>query len=175
MFLERKQSEKMREIGCANGCPQRDYITQEELNLSTVSLYALMDSCVMDALDDKKVITVDIHGAFLREDWPQDKHPGYKMFEGIMIEMICEIDPLYHKNVIWSKDCKNKFLCSRLVKAVYGTLLGVIILYNKLSKHLTDHGFVKNEYDMCTFNKKVNGEQITVQFYVDDLEVSHKK
>ena len=28
--------------------------------------------------------------------------------------------------------------------------------------------------DMCTFNKMVNGEQITVQFHVDDLEVSHK-
>ena len=27
---------------------------------------------------------------------------------------------------------------------------------------------------MCTFNKMVNGEQITVQFHVDDLKVSHK-
>ena len=57
----------------------------------------------------------------------------------------------------------------------YGTLLGAIIFYNKLSKHLTDHGFVQNEYDMCTFNKMVNGEQITVQFHVDDLKVFHKE
>ena len=27
---------------------------------------------------------------------------------------------------------------------------------------------------MCTFNKMVNGEQITVQFHVDNLKVSHK-
>ena len=27
---------------------------------------------------------------------------------------------------------------------------------------------------MCTFNKMVNSEQITIQFYVDDLKVSHK-
>ena len=33
---------------------------------------------------------------------------------------------------------------------------------------------VQNEYDMCTFNKIVNGEQIIVQFYVNDLKVSHK-
>ena len=58
---------------------------------------------------------------------------------------------------------------------MHGTLLGVIIFYNKLSKHLIDHGFVQNEYDMCTFNKMVNGEQITVQFHVDDLKVSHKE
>ena len=63
----------------------------------------------------------------------------------------------------------------KLVKALYDTLLGAIIFYNKLSKHLTDHGFTQNEYDMCTFNKMVNGEQITVQFHVDDLKVSHKE
>ena len=165
----------MKGRGCADGRPQRDYITKEESSSPTVSLYALMGSCVMDALDDRKVITVDIPGAFLRRDWPQDEHPGYIMFEGIMVEMICEIDPSYHKNVIWSKDSKKKFLFCRLIKAVYGTLLGAVIFYNKLSKHLTDHGFVQNEYDMCTFNKMVNGEQITVQFYVDDLKVSHKE
>ena len=58
--------------------------------------------------------------------------------------------------------------------AIYGTLLQAIIFYNKLSKHLTDHGLVQNKYDMSTFNKMVNGEQITVQFHVDDLKVSHK-
>ena len=96
------------------------------------------------------------------------------MFEGIMVEMICKIDPLYDKIVIWSKECKKKFLYSRLIKAVYGTLLRAIIFYNKLSKNLIDHGFVQNQYDMCTFNKMVNGEHITVQFHVDDLKVSHK-
>ena len=27
---------------------------------------------------------------------------------------------------------------------------------------------------MCTFNKMVNGDQITLQFHIDDLKVSHK-
>ena len=70
------------------------------------------------------------------------------MFEGIMAEMICEINPSYHKNVIWSKDCKKKFFYGRLVKAVYSTLLGVIIFYKKISKNIIDHGSVQNEYDM---------------------------
>ena len=66
MFLKRKQSGKMKRRGFADGCPQRDYITKEEPSLPTVSLYALMGSCVMNALDDRKVITVDIPGAFLQ-------------------------------------------------------------------------------------------------------------
>ena len=89
--------------------------------------------------------------------------------------MICKIDSSYNDKIIWSKDRKKKFLYGHLIKAVYGTLLGAMIFYNKLSKHLTDHGFVQNEYDMCTFNKMVNDEQITVQFHVDDLKVSHKE
>ena len=55
----------MKGRGCANGRPQRDYITKEESSLPTVSLYALMSSCVMNALKDRKVITVDIPGTFL--------------------------------------------------------------------------------------------------------------
>ena len=88
--------------------------------------------------------------------------------------MIYEINPSYQEKIIWSKDRKKRFLYGRLIKAVYGTLLGAIIYYNNQSKHLTDYGFVQNKYNMCTFNKMVSGEQVTVQFCVDDLNVSHK-
>ena len=82
---------------------------------------------------------------------------------------------IYHDKIIWSKDRKKKFLYGQLIKAVYGTLLRAIIFYNKLLKHLIlDHGFVQNEYDMCTFNKMMNGEQIIVQFHFDSSKVSHK-
>ena len=114
----------------ADGPSQKDYITKEELSSPNVSLYALMGSCVMDALDDRKVITIDILGAFLQGEWLQDKNLRHIMFEGIMVEMICEIDTSYHKNVIWSKDGKKKFLYGRLVKAVYNTLIGAIMFYN---------------------------------------------
>ena len=86
----------MKGRGCADGRPQRDYITKEESSSPTISLYTLMASCVMDALDDRKTITVDIPGACLQGEWPQDEHPGYIMFEGIMVGVICEIDPSYH-------------------------------------------------------------------------------
>ena len=66
MFLKRKRSGKMKGRGCANGRLQREYITKEESSSPTVSLYALMGSCLMDAMDNRKVITVDIPGAFLQ-------------------------------------------------------------------------------------------------------------
>ena len=49
-----------------------------------------------------------------------------------------------------------------------------MIFYNKLTTQLTEWGFKMNPYDECTFNKTVNGEQLTMQFHVDDLKASHK-
>ena len=75
---------------------------------------------------------------------------------------------------MWSKDRKKKFLYGPLIKAVYGTLLRAIIFYNKPSKHLIDHSFMQNKYNMCTLNEIVNDEQITIQLHVNGLKVSHK-
>ena len=89
------------------------------------------------------------------------------------MDMICKIDPSYHDKVIRSK--MDKKMCIHpAYQAVYRTLLGAIIFCNKLSKHLTNHGFIQNKHNMCTYNKMVNGEQVTVQFHVDDLIVLHK-
>ncbi len=39
---------------------------------------------------------------------------------------------------------------------------------------LEEMGFEVNPYDPCVINKMVNGIQMTVMWYVDDLKVSHK-
>ena len=73
-----------------------------------------------------------------------------------------------------ARTVKENSYTANLSKQYTGTLLGVIFFYFKFSKHLTDHGFIQNKYDMCTLNKMVNGEQEIFQFHVDDLKVSHK-
>ena len=59
-----------------------------------------MGSCLMDAVDERKVTTVNIPDAFLQGNWPQDEHPVYIMFEGIMVDMTCKINPSYHDKFI---------------------------------------------------------------------------
>ena len=118
MFLERKRSGKTKVRGCANRCPQREHITKEESSSPFESLDALMGSCLMDAMDKRKVININIPGAFLQGNWPQDERPKYIMFEIIMVDMICEINPSDHDKIIWSKDRNKKVLYSQLVKAV---------------------------------------------------------
>lgn len=51
MFLKRKRCRKIKGRGCVDVCPQQEYITKDESRSPTVSLYVLMASFVMDAID----------------------------------------------------------------------------------------------------------------------------
>jgi hypothetical protein len=127
----------------------------------------------MDAIKERKVATCDIPGAFLQADWPADRD-CYLKFEGTMVSMICDIDPKYKKNIVYGKNGRQ-YVYAKLTKAVYGTLLGAILFYQKLCQQLVHWGYESNYYDRCTFNKMVDGYQITIQFHVDDLKISHVK
>jgi hypothetical protein len=70
IFLKQKHDGTVKARGCADGRPQREYISKDDSSSPTVSIYALMASCLMDAIDERKV---DIPGAFLQADWPADQ------------------------------------------------------------------------------------------------------
>ena len=77
-------------------------------------------------------MTCDIPGAFLQADWPEDNN-CYLKFEGLMVKMICEIGPSYKKYVLTNNTTGKKRLYRKLTNAVYGTLLGAILFYQKLN------------------------------------------
>jgi hypothetical protein len=111
-------------------------------------------------------------GAFLQADWPEERD-CYLKSEDAMVSMICDIDPKYKNNIVYAKNGR-KFMYAILTKAVYSTLLGAILFYEKLTKQLIECGYDPNCYDRCTFNKMVNGNQIAIQFHVDDLKISQE-
>ena len=51
MFLKQKRCGKIKARGCANGRPQREYISKDELSSPTVSNYTLICSCLMSAIE----------------------------------------------------------------------------------------------------------------------------
>lgn len=90
--------------------------------------------------------------------------------------MICQIKPEYQKLIRVTTKRNGgikRVLVGKFTKAIYGTLLGAVIFYNKLKRILTKMRFEMNAYDECTFNKMINGYQCTIQFHVDDLKLSH--
>ena len=67
----------------------------------------------------------------------------------------------------------EKVIYVELLKALYGTLRAARLFWEKLSNKLKEWGFKINKYDPCVANNFVNGKQITIVWYVDDLKISH--
>ena len=65
MFLKRKRSLEVKARGCADGRPQREYITKIELSLPCVKTHTLFLSCIVDSFENRCVVIADIPAAFL--------------------------------------------------------------------------------------------------------------
>ena len=69
--------------------------------------------------------------------------------------------------MLYMVEIKRNIICQTNQGSMpYGTLLGAILFYEKLSKQLVDWGYEPKCYDRCTFNKMDDGNQITIQFHV---------
>ena len=53
-------------------------------------------------------------------------------------------------------------LVGKVTNAIYGTLLGAVLFFNKLKGVLTEMDFGMDNYNECTFNKMINGKQCTI-------------
>ena len=114
----------------------------------------MLTACI-DAIEGRKVVTVDIPGAFLQSDWAKDQ-PQYLKFQGQMIDIMLEIDPSLSDCVKTFKSGK-RVMYGKLNKAMYGIFLSAILFYTKLSKFLESEGFRMNPYDPCCFTQMING------------------
>ena len=170
MFLKKKRSGQIKGRGCADGRKQRAYITKEESSSPTVATEALFLTCVIDAMEKRDVVTVDVPAAFMQADM---EGPDVHMkLEGNMVRILEKIDPkLYSKYVVIENG--KSVIYVKLNKALYGTIQASLLFWKNLTKTLIEWGFEINPYDWCVANKQENGKQITIVWHVDDLKISH--
>jgi hypothetical protein len=138
----------------------------ENLSCPTVTQETVMMVLAIAAVEKRKLMTIDITGAYLECDLTDE------------MEVIMKLDPLLtrilqavDKSAVGFEDEKGVTYV-KLNKALYGTVQAALLWYKKLSGVLIADGFVANPYDACLFNKMVEGQQITVCFHVDDLLVT---
>lgn len=65
MFLKQKRCGKIKGRGCADGRKQKLYKTKEETHYPTMHIESLFLSCIIDALEKREVVTLDMPGAFV--------------------------------------------------------------------------------------------------------------
>ena len=171
MFLKRKKSGQVKGRGCADGRKQRLYVAKEDAAAPTVGTPALMISCLQDAVERRIVITLDVPGAFLQTNQPDDDEVIIR-FEGPMVDSLITIDPALYKNKIQIVRNGKKILYARAKKAIYGTVRAAYLFWLDISSNFKEWGFEPNPYDQCTVNKMFGEHQCTIQWHVDDLKIS---
>jgi hypothetical protein len=169
IFLKEKQNGDVKARSCANGSVQREHVAKEEAAAPTVCLESVFATATIDAKERRKVVTIDIPGAFLHAD--NEDFVIMKM-NGTLVELMVKTDPkLYRKYFVLEKGRQVFYL--RLQKALYGMMKSALLFYRKLVGELREMGFKLNPYDPCVANMMVDGAQLTVRWHVDDLMISH--
>lgn len=74
MLLKEKRSGKMKGRGCADRRSQREYISNEAATSPTAHIESLIITCIVDAMENRDVATVDIPGAFMQADTNEDTY-----------------------------------------------------------------------------------------------------
>ncbi len=68
IFLKEKQDGNVKARSCASGSVQREHLAKEEAAAPTVVLESVFVTATIDAKEKRKVVTIDIPGAFLHGD-----------------------------------------------------------------------------------------------------------
>jgi hypothetical protein len=142
----------------------------------TAALESILITGVIEAKEERDVMTCDIPNAFIQAYLPK-KEPGedrvVMKFTGVLVDMLVNINPeLYGPAIVLEN--QKKVLYLEVLKTIYGMLEAVLLWYKTFRKDLEDKGFIFNPYDPCMANKKVQGSQETIVFHVDNLKSSHK-
>jgi hypothetical protein len=162
-FMKRKKNGTIKARVVADGSMQVRS-PENDVSSPTVSTEALFATLAIDAFEGRKVATVDVEGAYLHCDM---KTEVYVELEPQLACFLVEIHPEFDEFVE-----ENGKLYAKLDKALYGCIESAKLFYEHISKTLIDYGYVANPYDICVFNKMIDGTQITVTVHVDDLKIS---
>ena len=174
IFLTEKKDGTVKARHCANGSTQRDYMSREDVSSPTVSTESTLLTAVIDAEERRDVATCDIPNAFIQtevEERDEDGHRTIMKIRGILVDILCEMDPSYNEYIVYEKE--QKVLYVHITRAIYGLLVSAMLFYKKFVRDIMKYGFEINPYDPCVANKLVNKRQMTVSWHVDDVKVSH--
>jgi hypothetical protein len=170
MFLKEKftsdgEFEKLKARLVAGGDSQ-DKALYDNISSPTVAQETVMMVLAIAAIEKRKVATIDITGAYLECEFPDDDEVIMTL-DPTLTMLLREIDP-----TIVGKQDEKGYTYVKLKKALYGCIQSAKLWYDKLCGVLINAGYIRNDYDPCLFNKTVNGEQVTIAFHVDDLLIT---
>ena len=177
MFLNEKRDGTVKGRLVYDGRRTRDWLTREEAMSPTAALESIFLTAVIEAKEERDIMTCDIPNAFIQAEMPSIKDGQERVImkiTGVLVGLLTEINPnLFGPKVVFENG--RHVIYVWVLKAIYGMVEAALLWYKKLRKQLETVGFVFNPYDPCVANREVRGQQHTIVFHVDDLKSSHKE
>ena len=176
MFLTEKRDKTIKGRMVYNGKPTREWLSREDSASPTAALESIMLTAVIDAHEERDVMSADVPNAFIQTMMPQPEAGQDRVvmkISGVLVDLLVQMAPeTYGPYVVFENG--RKVLYVQVIRALYGMLEASLLWYKKFRKDLEGIGFVFNPYDPCVANRTVRKRQHTVRFHVDDLLSSHK-
>jgi hypothetical protein len=175
IFITEKRDGTVKARQCADGRKQRDWLQREMSSSPTVSTESTLLTAMIEAEEERHVITGDVPNAFIQTDQPlRDKEGDRTIMKmrGALVVILCNLIPEYQMFVVWENG--QPVLYMHVTKAIYGLIESSLLFYKKWTQDLKAFGFEINPYDPCVANKMTKGTQMTVSWHVDDFKASHK-
>jgi hypothetical protein len=150
----------------ADGSMQKISI-YDNVSSPTAKLESILMVLALAAAERRFSVTLDIGNAFLESTMKGE-------------DVLMELSPFCVKVLLKFAPHLKPYINGvgkiivKLQKSLYGCVQSAKIWYEHLRDVLLSFDFIKNEYDNCVFNKTVNGAQITVVVYVDDILITCK-
>jgi hypothetical protein len=173
MFLKEKylangELERIKARLVAGGHIQ-DITPYEDTSSPTADLTSVFVIYTIAAREKRKVVTVDIKGAYLNA---QIKEKVFMKLSKEMTEIMLTL-PDGQEKFGRMVDSNDKCLYVQLDKALYGCVESAQLWFMELKSFMENLGFVANPADECIYNKlNADGSQLTVTTYVDDLTIT---
>ena len=94
IFLTQKRDKKVKGHTCVNGSKQRGWISKESAALPTAATESVMITAAIEAYELRRVIMLDIPGAFLHAELDEDV---VMLLKGELAEMMVLVDPKLYR------------------------------------------------------------------------------
>jgi hypothetical protein len=104
MFLGEKRCGTVKGRMVYNGKPTREWLSREDSASPTAALESIMLTAVIEAHEERDVITCDIPNAFIQALMPEVKDGNERVMmkiTGVLVDMLVELNPeLYGPYVV---------------------------------------------------------------------------
>ena len=144
-----------------NGAPTRKHMEDVDTSSPTASLEGILLTAMIDAEEDRDVMSSDIPNAFIQApvEKNDDRETTFMKIVGPLVGILVGMHPEeYQEYIIYKKE--KPVLYVKILRALYGILELALLWYNKFCNDLEAKGFVFNNYDLCIGNKMIDGHNL---------------